>query len=246
MYYILDADILAIFGIGSLFNSASISYVIPLYIFALSGYIWDVKLGTDFKRNIIKVAVLAAISILLVVFTSFVSFAIILSLVYIVMACAKAIKIFRDKEKTNYVKYCRAMIVLTIFAVPLLIGIVNRGMLIIERSNPTKFLYVDDHNAEHQEKIAQNAKLFGTAVVEKREGTHGLQNGVFEDFVEIGTDYALISILGHYGWVAFLFVVAMIVLLNVFLLLNVMKIREEYGKMIGIRSNFDVCFAKRI
>lgn len=246
MYGILDADILVVFRMGRLLNLASISYVVPLYILALSGYISDIKVGPDFKKSIIKTVNLAVISVLLVVFVPFISLAIILGLVYIVMACAKAIKIFKANEKVSYVKISKALIVFSVFAILLLIGIGNNNVLLVDRSNPTKFLYEDDYYTIHQEKIIQNAKLFGTAVVEKREGATGLQNGTFEDFVEIGTDYALLSILGHYGWGAFALVVSIILLLNVFLLLNVTKIRDEYGKMIGTRDNFNVCYTKCI
>jgi len=192
----------------------------------------------DIKENrrlkIIKAAVLAIVSISLIALIPFVSLALILGLVYIVMAISKFIYVFEEKGKNNLVIFGKALIAFSVFIIPLAIGIGNNDKLLADKSNPTKFIYEDKYYAKHQTDIINKAKLIGTAEIKMREGAPGLQNGKFEDFVEIGTDYALLLILGHYGWIAFGITILIIVLLNAFLIYNVSKIKEEYGKMLGI------------
>ena len=55
-----------------------------------------------------------------------------------------------------------------------------------------------------------------------------------------GDNYALVSILAHYGWVISLAMVIAVILFSFRLILNAIKIKDEYGKLliIGISSMF--------
>ncbi len=55
-----------------------------------------------------------------------------------------------------------------------------------------------------------------------------------------GNNYAFISILAHYGWIVGISMVVTVILLSIKLIINSIKIRENYGKfiVIGISGMF--------
>ena len=55
-----------------------------------------------------------------------------------------------------------------------------------------------------------------------------------------GSNYAIISILAHYGWIVSIVMVTTVILLSIKLIMNSIKIKENYGKLmvIGISSMF--------
>lgn len=59
-------------------------------------------------------------------------------------------------------------------------------------------------------------------------------------FFDEGDNYAFVSILAHYGWVISLAMVIAVILFSFRLILNAIKIKDEYGKLliIGISSMF--------
>ena len=60
------------------------------------------------------------------------------------------------------------------------------------------------------------------------------------DLFDEGTNYAFISILAHYGWIISIGMVLAIIALNVKLIIDAIKVKDEYGKLliIGIGSIF--------
>ena len=60
------------------------------------------------------------------------------------------------------------------------------------------------------------------------------------DLFDEGTDGAFISLLAHFGWSASIGVVIVIIALSVKLIMNAIKIKDNYGKflVIGISSMF--------
>ena len=60
------------------------------------------------------------------------------------------------------------------------------------------------------------------------------------DLFDEGSNYAIISILAHYGWIVSIGMVTTVILLSIKLIMNSIKIKENYGKLIviGISSMF--------
>lgn len=60
------------------------------------------------------------------------------------------------------------------------------------------------------------------------------------DLFDEGSNYAIISILAHYGWIVSIVMVTTVILLSIKLIMNSIKIKENYGKLIviGISSMF--------
>ena len=84
--------------------------------------------------------------------------------------------------------------------------------------------------ALNREQIINSAKMFGEAQYQ----TEAIN--LFDE----GTDFAFISILAHYGWIASIAIILAVTLLSIKLILNAIKIKDNYGKLliIGISSMF--------
>ena len=113
------------------------------------------------------------------------------------------------------------------------IGICNNEHLITRlkssyypESDPLGYGYI----GVNQQKIIDSAKTFGTA--------HNTSEAI--KIFDAWTNYAFISILAHYGWIVSGIMLLAIVLLNVKLIINAVKIKDTYGKLIiiGIASLF--------
>ena len=78
--------------------------------------------------------------------------------------------------------------------------------------------------------IIESASMFGEA--------EDMSNAL--ELFDEGTEFAFISILAHYGWIVAILLIITIILISVKLIINSIKVKDAYGKMliIGISCLF--------
>ena len=200
---------------------------LPLYIISFVGFIENVNknrkkyilLNKEVNLQLIEIVILSFLSIGLLVLVSSFSTAMVLSLTYLVIATVKILNIDTKKKKH----------VLQLYAISTLFII----LMIAYMFNNIQLKYNIKENFDMQEKqnlIISMANLYGKAEVD---------DDIFEIFDE-GTNYATISILAHYGWIITISMILAVILLCIRLILNSIKIKEQYGRclLIGISSMF--------
>lgn len=219
---------------GIVFSPTTIATL--LYTISFVGFIQKInsksKLMYKFSEsknlqfNVIKIIILSLISIFLLMQIPSISSAFILSLVYLIIATVKIVKL-----KKNRIKYISLL-----WGIPTLAGIVcvicllgsNLGGFRINRIIASFYPEIDPDGSGwvsiNQRLIINSAKLYGEA--------DDMSNALF--YFDEGTNYAFISILAHYGWIVSFSIVAIIILLSVKLIVNSIKIKDMYGKLLVI------------
>lgn len=170
--------------------------------------------------DVVKIIILGGISLFLLVFMSM-PLAIILGMVYLILATVKIVE-----KKKNKAKY-----LVLLWGIPMLLGI-----LMIVLISPMFFdRFLDSVNPErdpvgggwigmNQSLILESARLFGPA--------EDMSNSL--DMFDEGTNFAFISILAHYGWIPTLAMVSAIAIFSIKLLMNAVKIKDMDGKLLII------------
>ena len=222
------------------FSSAVIST--PLYIIAFVGFINKLDKECKLKKiisqytnininvNLFKIIFLSITSILLLILIPSKTSAFILGLTYLIIGTAKISQMKENKVK-NILKLWGMPVIMGIF---LLIYILGVSPYIWQRLtlsfNPERDPSGGGWIGINRKMIIQSAKLMGEAEDVSAAIT------LFDE----GTNYAFISILAHYGWIACIGIIVVILALSIKLIINTTKIKDDYGKylIVGIASIF--------
>ena len=217
----------------SLFVLSSVTLALPLYVLSFIGFLQETDgeskqiKGIKINLKLLKLLILSILS--LVFFTVIPSLAtgLILAITYLIISIVKLV--MSNNKKGLAILLC-LVVSISLLGV---IGICTNEHIITRlkssyypESDPLGYGYI----GVNQQKIIDSAKTFGTA--------HNTSDAI--KIFDEGTNYAFISILAHYGWIVSGIMLLAIVLLNVKLIINAVKIKDTYGKLIiiGIASLF--------
>jgi len=217
----------------SLVLLSSVTLALPLYVLSFIGFLQETdgesKQIKGFKINfkLLKLLILSILSLVFFTFIPSLATGLILAITYLIISIVKLV-MFNNKKGL-------AILLCLVASISLLgvIGICNNEHLITRlkssyypESDPLGYGYI----GINQQKIIDSAKTFGTA--------HNTSDAI--KIFDEGTNYAFISILAHYGWIVTGIMLLAVILLNVKLIINAVKIKDTYGKLIiiGIASLF--------
>ena len=217
----------------SLFVLSSVTLALPLYVLSFIGFLQETDgeskqiKGISINLKLLKLLMLSILSLVFFTFIPSLATALILAITYLIISIVKLV--MSNNKKGLAILLC------LVASISLLgvIGICNNEHLITRlkssyypESDPLGYGYI----GVNQQKIIDSAKTFGTA--------HNTSDAI--KIFDEGTNYAFISILAHYGWIVSGIMLLAIVLLNVKLIINAVKIKDTYGKLIiiGIASLF--------
>lgn len=228
------------FRIGTYMFSPSI-IAMPLYILSFVGFLENInkesKVKVKFLKenvniNIIKIILSSIFSLYLLSLIPSLVTAFIVCLTYLILATIKLLQL--DKNiKRNIGLLWGVPLVLILISV---IIIVNSplGMFRFNRITASFNPESDPNGAGwigiNQKVIINSAQLIG----ESEDMSNALN--IFDE----GTNYALISLLAHYGWIISGAMILIVVLLSIKLIINAIKVKDVYGKniIIGIATMF--------
>lgn len=215
---------------------------VPLYIIAFVGFVNDFNKDNKLEKLIskyinIKVNINLLKSISLGLFSLFVLTLIpsmvssfIVGMTYLIIGTVKIIQKKENRIK-NLIKLWGTVTIIGLFLILLITGNApykwdRLTVAINPESDPEGGGWV----AMNRKTIIESAKIFGEA-----ENTSDAI-----DLFDEGTNFAFISVLAHYGWVASIIMVLAVIALSIKLILNAIKIKDFYGKLliIGISSMF--------
>lgn len=234
-------------GIPYIYATISITFspaviAIPLYIIAFVGFINNLNkenklseiiskyINIKVNMNLVKIIILSILSLGFLALIPSMASVLVLGLTYLILATVKIMQVKENKIK-NIVKLWGTV---TIVGMCLLIFILVTSPFILERITVTTNPESDPHGggwvAMNRKTIIESAKMFGEA--------ENKSNALY--LFDEGTDFAFISILAHYGWTVSIAIVLAIIALSIKLILNAIKIKDNYGKLliIGISSMF--------
>ena len=212
---------------------------IPLYIVAFIGFISKSKRENKIElkytkirinMDLVKIIGLSILSLVLLELIPSITSVWTLGLTYMILGTAKILQVKENKIK-NMVKLWGSVILIGIF---ILMQILTSNPYILNRLiasiNPRNDATGDGWIAVERKSIIESAKLWGEA-----ENT---SNAI--DLFDEGTNFAFISVLAHYGWIVSIGIVLAIITFSIKLILNAIKIKDNYGKLliIGLSSMF--------
>lgn len=206
----------------------------PLFLIAFIGFIQNVgKHKVEFRvldletiqidKILIKIIILSVFSLLLLASIPSLTSAFILGIAYMIIA---TVKIMKDSHKkvTNVLKLWGVIAVLGIICIISLTTAPYR----LERIVTTFYPETDPEGAGwlgiNRKLIIESASMFGEA--------EDMSNAL--DLFDAGTQFAFISILAHYGWIVAILLIVTIILISIKLIINSIKVKDAYGKMIII------------
>ena len=213
---------------------------LPLYIIAFVGFLIGQdkkskiqnrleKLNIKVNLNLIKTILFSIISIILLLGIPAKASALILGLIYLIIATVKTLKTSENK-KIN---------IITLWAIPIILGIIImtiylNGTFRLDRItavfNPESDPEGSGWLALNRKSIINSAQYFGEA--------DDISQAI--ELFDEGTNFAFISILAHYGWIVGAVLVITILLLCIKLIINIVEIKDLSGKLliIGISTMF--------
>lgn len=225
-------------------------FTMPLYIIAFVGFIQNLNKQNkikiiiqekEFNISLLKIIIILSItSILLFLAVDHITSAVILALTYLVISTIKLLKLKENRRKYITILWSIPTI-LVILMTCLLVN--NNGMFRINRIIGSFNPELDPTGAGWQgmlqKQVIDSAKLIGEADID----VSAEDNLTKEDYLRVfddGTNFAFTSILSHYGWLISIGMVMAIILLNTKLIINSIKIKDEYGKLliVGISTTF--------
>ena len=212
---------------------------IPLYIIAFVGFIEDIRKDnyklielSNFKvsinKDILKIISWALVSLILIAQMSSHVSIFILGITYLIIATIKLSKLKENRRKyINILWSIPTIVVLVILAI---YSTNFRMERIISSFNPESDPNGNGWMGMQQKMILNSANLYGKA------NKTGEMLHIFDE----GTNFAFISVLAHYGWIVSIGMVISILALCIALIINAVKIKDMYGKLliIGISSIF--------
>lgn len=208
--------------------------VMPLFLISFIGFIQNVgKHKVEFRvldletiqidKSLIKIIILSVFSLLLLASIPSLTSAFILGIAYMIIATVKIIK-DSHKKVTNLLKLCGVIFALGIICIISLTTAPYR----LERIVTTFYPETDPEGAGwlgiNRKLIIESASMFGEA--------EDMSNAL--DLFDAGTQFAFISILAHYGWIVAILLIVTIILISIKLIINSIKVKDAYGKMIII------------
>lgn len=210
----------------------------PLYIIAFAGFLQNINKKSKIKIkvlqeknskiNVIKIIMLAIVSLFLLLMIPSKSSIVVVGISYLIMATIKLLK--TDKNKKRNLIFLWG--IPTILLIVVMIGHIAPYQIdrVIATFNPESDPTTYGWLGINRKQIINSANIFGEA-----ENMSNALN-VFDE----GTNYAFISILAHYGWIVSVGMVVAVIILSIKLIINSMKIKDTYGKLliIGISSIF--------
>lgn len=212
---------------------------IPLYIVAFIGFISKSKRENKIElkytkirinMDLVKIIGLSILSLVLLELIPSITSVWTLGLTYMILGTAKILQVKENKIK-NMVKLWGSVILIGIF---ILMQILTSNPYILNRLiasiNPRSDATGDGWIAIERKSIIESAKLWGEA--------ENASNAI--DLFDEGTNFAFISVLAHYGWIVSIGIVLAIITFSIKLILNAIKIKDNYGKLliIGLSSMF--------
>jgi len=223
----------------SLILLSSVTLTLPLYVLSFIGFLKEANTevkqikGLKINFGLIKLVILSILSLVFFTFIPSLASALILGITYLIIAIVKFT--IDNNKKGIAILLCCSFLACLLVGISLLggIGMSNSEHLITRikssyypETDPLGYGYI----GVNQQKIIDSAKTFGTA--------DNISEAI--KIFDEGTNYAFISILAHYGWILTGIMLLAIVLLNVKLIINAVKIKDTYGKLIiiGIASLF--------
>ena len=209
--------------------------VMPLFLISFIGFIQNVgKHKVEFRvldletiqidKSLIKIIILSVFSLLLLASIPSLTSAFILGIAYMIIATVKIIK-DSHKKVTNLLKLYGVIFALGIICI---ISLTAGAPYLLERIITTFQPETDPEGAGwlgiNRKMIIESAGMFGEA--------EDMSNAI-ELFDEV-TEFAFISILAHYGWIVAILLIVTIILISIKLIINSIKVKDDYGKMIII------------
>ena len=206
----------------------------PLFLISFIGFIQNVgKHKMEFRvlnletiqidKSLIKVIILTVFSLLLLASIPSLTSAFILGIAYMIIAIVKIIK-DSHKKVTNLLKLCGVIFALGIICILSLTTAPYRLERIVTTFHPE----TDPEGAGwvgiNRKLVIESASMFGEA--------EDMSNAI--ELFDEGAEYAFTSILAHYGWIVAILLIVTIILISVKLIINSIKVKDDYGKMIII------------
>ena len=233
------SNYLYIFATLSLMLLSTVTLALPLYVLSFIGFLQEINTsqktfkGIKINIKLIKIILLSIISLMIFALIPSLASCIILGITYLIISIVKLS--ISNNKKGIAILLGFSFLSCLLIGISLLggIGISNNEHLITRlkssyypETDPLGYGYI----GVNQQKIIDSAKTFGTA--------HNTSDAI--KIFDEGTNYAFISILAHYGWIVSGIMLLAVVLLNVKLIINALKIKDTYGKLIiiGITSLF--------
>ena len=228
-------------NVGNIFTVSISTVAMPLFLISFIGFIQNVGkhkvelhvLSLETIRidiSLIKIIVLSIFSLLLLGSIPSLTSAFILGIAYMIIA---TVKILKDsyKKVTNLLKLWGVIFVLGIISI---ISLTAGAPYLLEKIITTFYPETDPEGTGwlgiNRKLIIESASTFGEA--------EDMSNAL--ELFDEGTEFAFISILAHYGWIVAILLIVTIILISVKLIINSIKVKDAYGKMliIGISCLF--------
>ncbi len=227
-------------NIGNVFTISISTVSMPLFLIAFVGFLQNIgkhKMKVhilhietiEIDKELIKTIVLSLLSLFLLVLIPSLTSAFVLGITYMIVATVKIIKDSKRKV-TNILKLYGMGLVLAIICMLMFIGRPYLLERILVSFHPESDPAGGGWLGINRKLIIDSASLFGEA--------EDMSNAL--ELFDEGTEYAFISILAHYGWIVTGLLIATIIFISIKLIINSIKIKDTYGKMmiIGISCLF--------
>ena len=228
-------------NVGNIFTVSISTVAMPLFLISFVGFIQNVgKHKVEFHvlnletikidKGLIKIIVLSIFSLLLLGSIPSLTSVLVLGMAYIIIATVKIIK-DSNKKVTNVLKLWG---VITVLGIICIISLTAGAPYLLEKIITTFYPETDPEGAGwlgiNRKLIIESASMFGEA--------EDMSNAL--ELFDEGTEFAFISILAHYGWIVAILLIVIIILISVKLIINSIKVKDAYGKMliIGISCLF--------
>ena len=225
------------------------TFSVPLYIVAFAGFINEIdkpskiniitSKGRTINSNILKIIGLSVLSIITSLMINFVS-GFLIAMVYLIIT---TIQLLKRKQLKNIVITWTSSIILFSLLTTLICMVPTIHVYENDGLSSEFWFGVPTENKERikisREEILKSAKLFGKADLEGKTlvDKNGMTYCDVEDFfggaMRNGT-FKFLDILCDYGWIASISLVSVIMLLNIKLIINAIKMKDTYGKLIMI------------
>lgn len=210
-------------------NVAPTVISIPLYVIAFAGFIDNIIKSPEqkLKSNLIKTIVLSLISIVVLLMINTPA-GMIVGMVYLIISTVELIK--RKK-----IKYIVLLWVISLIVFLLLASVEENWFY--AKLDETERIYSYSEEAvinELRSEILNSAKLFGKTDLEvdviRLKGVDFSTLSYFNEY----SNFVFIDVLANYGWIVSISMVLLIILLNIRLIINSIKVEDSYGKLINI------------
>ena len=235
-----------IYGLWPFVSISPAVITVPLYIIVFAGFMSDINKEEKIKiinqnnheinPNIIKIAILSIISVIFSLMINFVS-GFLVSSVYIIMT-------IKEILKNKNIKYKISFIIISIVSFVMLAEMICiiplKSHMEEDKIEPTSAYWVGVETKEEKainfvrSEIFKSAKLIGKADLQNEyiENEYGYIGDISKYF-DIKDNFALLSIVSNYGWIAGFILIGLLLAFNVKLIINAVKMKNKYGKMLG-------------